>query len=185
MTNLTIPNLTAEQISSLQSQLCPTGPTGPTAPTGPTGPTAAWPPACATKWLAANWADFPHRYLPSDYGGFAPDDILVVRFTTGNVLFAGTTKYAKISSAEWVSSPSWRIFNLADAPCVFPADTGSYPTSLTTYFQVGTVENLKSSPKILLPNKTYYLNVKNAPNAQCRATGGCDLFFDFAKPAGT
>lgn len=152
---------------------------GPTPP-----PPGGWPPACASKSLDMPWSVSPKRYVPSDYGGFAPDDVLVIRIVPTNT----TTSMTLVSGAEYQSSPSSRIWTLSPTPCDFTAQPtrGAYnlvgSNSITSYFTVGqTASNSGYYPQVAV-NQPIYLNIKNAAGATCFSTGQCDLFADFRRP---
>lgn len=183
--DLILRNLSTAQADDLRAQLGGTPTPTPTPTPNPT-PIPTTPPLAGYKVLDVPWGS-PGRYLTASIGGFLPDDVLVVRFTTGSVIFPAG-KYAKFSAAEYASSPSWRISKLSDKPGDLPPDSQTVDlvsTSLTIMVQVAASENLSVYPKLLLPNKTYYINIKNKAGAVAFTTGNADMFVDFAKPAGT
>jgi hypothetical protein len=145
---------------------------------------------CANKVLDVDWNN-EGRYFTYNAGGFAPTDVLVVRFKTGSVPFG--TASAKLAGAEYGSSPSQRIWTLSATPCDFTS-TGkarlaynlSGSTTITAWFGVGLTEGVVDTyyPQLQV-NKVYYLNIKNKDGAVCFTSGGCDMFIDFSKPPGT
>jgi hypothetical protein len=192
---------TLNQTTSYQVRVCNTAGTSSDCVTVPSVPlTAIVPPpgggggggtiACASKVIDVDW-NAPGRYLTADAGGFAPTDVLVVRFKTGSVPF--TSAYARFSGAEYSSSPSARQVTLSPTPCDFTAQPsrGAYnlsatgSNSITFYFSVGTTESSANYYPQLEVNKYYYLNIRNVPGSTCFGTGGCDMFIDFSKPRGT
>lgn len=184
--------------SCLQTLTCSTGSVTPPPPsvTCPDGST--WPVghvcapvtgACAgftnTLNLAMNWAN-PTRLYSSSAGSFGPNDVVVVAFTTGSAASANNN-LPRLVAAEYQSSPSTRIAVLSDKPCDFNAQvTAGATTSGTTVtipFTVANQNNYGYYP-ILDLNKTYYMNIKNAPSSSCTASGVCDIAIDLSKPGG-
>lgn len=173
-------NCTAWTVAGTSITCTSSGPTPP--------PPTDWPPACATKHLDVSWDMEPHRYLPEDYGGFEPNDVLVVRFKTGTVAIPSPS--ARFAAAEYGSSPSARLWTLSSTPCDFSSTgkarlaynlTGT--TSITAWFAVNVNEGVVDQyyPQLAM-NKYYYLNIKNKDGAACFSTGGCNIFVDFSRP---
>ncbi|HEY2970332.1 MAG TPA: hypothetical protein VGK75_18415 [Casimicrobiaceae bacterium] len=134
-----------------------------------------------TVVLDASWSN-PTRLFTINGGGFGVNDALVVRFTTGpNAL----TKRGGFSGAEYQSSPSERHATLSASPCdfgpgMFPPGSNASGNTISLQYYVG------GTPvyyPVLQPSTTYYLNIMNVAPASCAATGVCDMFIDFSKPA--
>jgi hypothetical protein len=130
--------------------------------------------------LAMNWSN-PVTLTTS----MGPTDVIVVQFTTG----AGTNanQFGNIAGAEYASNTSQRIFALSTNRCDFSAGLGmgaaGAGTTVTAPFSVG--PNNSGFYPALLPNTVYYLNVKNAENPGCAASGVCNMYFQLHRPPGT
>lgn len=131
-----------------------------------------------TRVITMNWAN-PTRMYTKDVGGFGPNDITVVQFTTGNGV-SQSNNLPKIGGGEWQDPPTPRYAVLSSTPCDFgpqpmPGATQSGYT-VTVPFALGGGYNYGYYPA-LLNNTTYYLNVKNGSCA-----GSCNMFFELSKP---
>ena len=114
-----------------------------------------------------------------------PDDVVVVQMTTGQTV--NPNAYGNITGAEYQSQPSQRVFALSITPCDFGSGLGAgaagTSNTATVNFSLGT--NSSGYYPALLPNATYYFNIKNATNSTCAATGNCGMFFQLHKPPNT
>lgn len=137
----------------------------------------------ATRLIDMDW-QAPQRRYTSAYGGFGPNDVVVVRFTTGSV--ASGASLPRLGAAEYNGSPYERIATLSDKPCDFgPQATAGARIegkSITASFALGTGAYAWNYYPVLMNNSTYYLNMKNAPNSGC--SGACDMFIDLTKSGG-
>lgn len=137
----------------------------------------------ATHIIDFNWAA-PIRQFTANAGGFAANDIVVVRFTTGGGV-SPSNNLSKVGGGEYIDPPSARFAVLSATPCDFgpqpmPGATQSGYT-ITVPFALGGGNNFGYYPQ--LDNfKTYYLNVKNVPNAACTAGNSCNMYFDLSHP---
>jgi len=166
------------------------GPPPPTPPSPPPSPGPV-PGNCSTftarRDLTLNWAS-PTRLFSSSVGGFNPNDVLVIAFTTGSVS-SPDNNLPHIAVAEFVDGPSTRVAVLSTVPCDFTTGIAGYPGSfsngstVTISFAVGTGANFGYYPK-LSTNTTYYMNVKNDANSSCFFTGSCNVAVDLVKPGG-
>lgn len=170
------------QVRACNGANCTTVPTSPLSVTVSHAVSGGWNGTCPgfdnTIILPMPWVS-PTRLYTRDYGGFGPNDIVVVRFTAGN---NNSSSLAFISGAEYVDSPSSRIATLSSTPCDFSAQSTPGSTmagnSITSRFAVGTGSGFGYYP-VLTKGATYYLNVKNTPNSTCISQGGtCNMFFD-------
>ncbi|HEV2219896.1 MAG TPA: hypothetical protein VGV08_04985 [Casimicrobiaceae bacterium] len=125
--------------------------------------------------------------------GFTNGMIVVGRFTTPNVVPAGTP-LAKVWGAESNSTtgPIARSAALSLTPCDFPSpnpvggmwSTVSGGTSPSVTYQVNGTSTYYA---VLAPNTTYYFNIKNEVSGRptCPAQfGSCDMFIEVQKPSG-
>jgi hypothetical protein len=135
-----------------------------------------------TVVIDIDWAAPVRKYT----GAFGPNDIAVVRFTTGNVDSANNN-LPRIQAAEWTSPPSGRYAVLSATPCDLTRQTWLGATSASNSpsvpFAVGSGANFGYYP-ILNKNTTYYFNMKNLDNQTCTAGGVCDAFVELLKPGG-
>jgi hypothetical protein len=133
-----------------------------------------------TRLLVENWAT-PVALLTYGAGGFGPDDIVVVQFTTGN--FPSGSNLLSIAGAEYGDPPTNRIAAMSDKPCdfvglpFFGAKTGP-STSVTVPFTIDNPNNYGTYP-ILHVNTTYYLNVRMPADSGC--AGSCNMLFNLNK----
>jgi hypothetical protein len=196
----TIPITTSYQVKACVNTACVTVPTNPLTVTVAAGgggggggggnppPPNGWNGSCngfnKTVVLDLNWAA-PSRVSS---GGFGPNDVIVARFTTGN-LDSASNNLPRLSGAEFGSPPSARFAVLSDTPCDFsPAQKQqgavSAGNSVQVPFAVGLGNNWGFYP-ILQKNTTYYFNVKNlSPTESCSNQGICDMFIELSKPSG-
>ena len=136
-----------------------------------------------TVVLDFNWAA-PARL---NSGTFGINDVIVARFTTGN-LDSASNNLPRVSGAEFGTPPSARYAVLSDKPCDFGPQPQQGATSagnsVQVPFAVGTGNNWGFYP-ILQKNTTYYFNVKNlSPTESCSNQGICDMFIELSKPSG-
>lgn len=160
---------------------CGTCPSGGTYPNCTQPPPGNCPGFANTILVQQNWAN-PQTMLS---GGFGPNDIFIVQFTTGpNVGLS----YGNINAAEYQSQPSTRVATLSTKACDFTPSLGAGSTStsntVTVNFTVGPNGSGGYYPA-LLPNTTYFWNVKNLPNSTCGSSGVCNVFSQMHKPQGT
>jgi len=136
------------------------------------------------KIIQMDWAN-PQRMYTTNAGGFGADDVIVVRFTTGNV--SSDASLPRLASAEYNSSPSSRDATLSSLMCDFAPQATPGATiignSITAVFAIGTGSGFGYYP-VLQTNTTYYLNMKNSAGASCRSNGQCDMFIDLIKAGG-
>lgn len=164
--DLVIPNLNAQQIESLRSQLCqsgPTGPTGPTAPTGPTGPTQ--PPGTIGLTLTFDG-------VVRDTNGMNTSHSRAVGSFVGVADYAG--KISMVQVFEHGSASIWRKGYLTQDPNVLP-----------TGFQQGSAFNLmiswdKAKPGYtnVRPGERWYVvvdNVKMDGTPSCSSGLNCNF----------
>jgi hypothetical protein len=153
-----------------------------TLPTAPTVP-GSIPPATvptdtpAATGYALDWDNPKRLILP-----MRADDVLIIKMTTGNK-DTGPSNLAKLTAAEYVSSPSAREACLSLIPGDFDHPVGALKGSgntVTFPFSVG--PNNTGYYPALAQNTTYYLNIRNAPNCSCRANGVCDMYCDLTHP---
>jgi len=185
---------TVDKISSYQVQVCNgngcvTVPQSPLTATVSTAQnTGGWNGTCQgfakTIVMSMDWAA-PTRLYTASFNNMHYDDAVVVRFTTGNV--ETTNSLPRIAGAEYQSQPSARVAALSATPCDFdPQQTvGAYgqSVSVTMVFAISPGTGFGYYP-VLQKNTTYYLNIKNAPNATCASNNVCDMFVDLVKPGG-
>lgn len=131
--------------------------------------------------------DFPWVSPVRQYSGaFHVNDIIVVRFTTGNIDSADNN-LPRVTGSEWQSPPSGRISTLSSKACDFGVQqflgAQSAGNSIQVPFAIGLGSNFGYYP-ILQKNTTYYWNIKNAANQSCSAQNICDMQFELLKPGG-
>lgn len=152
----------------------------------PPAPAPAQPAGGRLIMLEMDWAN-PQRLFTKDAGGMGPDDVVVVRFTTGGNN-SPANNLPRISAAEWDSPPSSRDACLSDKPGVFFGGVNGAPgaagTGNTVSFPFSVGPNNTFFYPALAANKTYYLNIRNSAGATCRAGGVCNMFIDLQKPGG-
>ncbi|MHB8723972.1 MAG: hypothetical protein ACYC9Z_01140 [Casimicrobiaceae bacterium] len=163
------------------------------APTAPPSPTSTI--SCtgySTQVVDISWAASKGSVRVTTKG-FTNGMVVVGRFTTPNVVPAGTPQ-ATVAAAESNSTtgPIPRTAALSLTPCSFPSpnpigglwSTISGGTSPTVAYQVN---GTSSYYAVLAPNTTYYFNIKNEVNGQptCPAQfGSCDMYIEVSKPTG-
>ncbi len=193
-TSTTASNTYSYQVQACAGSACATFPGSPLQAIVPSAASTTPPPSgsgftgsCSgfsnTRVLVENWAN-PVRLKTADYGGFGPNDIIVVQITTGSA--TSGSNLLRISGAEWQDAPYNRIAALSDMACDFTGNslaqywgtTSTNSTSVTVPFTVNNPNNFGFYP-ILNTNKTYYLNIKMAPNSGCTST--CNMFIDLSK----
>lgn len=170
----------------------PLGGGGDTPPPPPPPPPGGGPPfsgTCpgfaGTFVSTMNWAAPMRIFTGTSFGS---NDAWVIQFTTPTN--TNTTSVSHFSGAEWTSNLSWRDWVLADHACEFnpangvqpPTGSGSGSTTVSSFFYVGTPGSCPSCyAPVLVPNTTYYLNVRNfQPNPSC-AGSSCSMFMDLIK----
>ena len=188
---------TLDSTTSYQVKACTTASACVTVPVNPLTVTVAhasggggggggWNGTCAgfnnTMVIDMDWA----RPVRAYSGPFGPNDIMVVRFTTGKSDSANNN-LPRVAGAEWGSPPSGRYSVLSDTPCDMSAQKWlggtSAGNSVQVPFAVGLGNNFGYYP-ILQKNTTYYFNVKNQANQSCSSSGVCDMFVELLKPSG-
>lgn len=188
-TSTTNTSTTTYQVQACNGSACVTVPqTALTAVRAAAQTSTAWNGTCpgfdTTALLTMDW-NHPARLYTRDVGGFTPRGVVVVQFTTGSV--SSTNMLPRIAAAEFSSSPSSRIATLSPTPCDFGPQAAlgaaGEGNSVTMVFALGTGSGYGYYPVLQL-NTTYYLNIKNSPNATCIANGVCDMFIDLVKSGG-
>lgn len=119
------------------------------------------------------------RGLSQPKGGFGANGALVVQFTTSS-----SGGFGRISSAEYGSAPTGKTAVLSTTPCDFgpqplPGAT-QVGVSITVNYSVGA--NGTGYYPELLPNTTYYLNIKNEKDGAQTCFGSCDVAVDLKAP---
>jgi len=137
-----------------------------------------------TRVIDLDWAN-PTRKYTRDMGGFGVRDALVIRFTTGSV--SSEKNLPRVVAAQYKSSPSSRRATLSPKPCDFGPQpmlgSAGEGNSVTMVFALGS-GNGGLHYAVLPLNTTYYVNIKNTPNATCESSGVCDMFVELMKPTG-
>jgi hypothetical protein len=188
-----VDHTTSYQVQVCNGAACTTVPALPLVATVPAATTAppptgtAWNGTCSgfdnTRVMVMNWAN-PTRLLTSSYGGFGANDAVVVQFTTGSV---ASNTLVTLAAAEYGSTPSYRIATLSTTPCDFSRQpdwgANSEGNSVSLPFVVISGNTYGFYPK-LKGNTTYYVNIKNGPNANCAANANCNMLIELSKPAG-
>lgn len=132
----------------------------------------------ATHIIPIPWGA-PQRKFTANFGGFGPNDAIVVKFTTGNTSTTGSLP--RMTAAEYNSSPSSRTAVLSATPCDFSTQSTPGATnignSITATFALGTGTGYGYYPVLSL-NTEYYLNMKNNPGATCLSQPSCDMFIE-------
>jgi hypothetical protein len=131
------------------------------------------------KLLQWDWTH-PQRQYSESVGGFGPDDIIAVQFTTGSVPTVGSLPRA--TGAEYRGPPLPRdaCFSLLPGDFAHPI-SGPFGggvlvgQSITLVFALQTADMYYPTLKL---NTTYYLNVRN------RDGQSGDMFFDLVGTAG-
>lgn len=135
----------------------------------------------ATHIIPIDWNN-PQRTFTANFGGFGILDIVVVKFTVGNI--SSTSSLPRMTSAEYNSPPSSRTAVLSATPCDFSTQSTPGATiignSITAVFATGTGSGGGYYPVLQL-NHEYYLNMKNNPGSTCASAPSCDMFIDLIK----
>ena len=140
----------------------------------------------ATHVIDATWTS-AGTYLSANFGGFGPNDAIVVRFTTSIITSATAKGY--IRAVEYSDPIAPRTGTLSSQPCDF---TGGVPvtnggglgsafandTAPWLYF---TLNYPRTGFAMLQPSTTYYFNMINTP---C-PSGSCNVQIYFQKPSGS
>jgi hypothetical protein len=136
----------------------------------------------ATHIIPIDWST-PVRKYTEQHGGFGVSDIIIVKFTTGNV--STGSSLPRLTAAEYNSPPSSRTAVLSAIPCDFSVQSTPGATnignSITAVFALGTGTGFGYYPVLQL-NKEYYLNMKNNPGSTCASAPSCDMFIELLKP---
>ena len=144
--------------------------------------TGSWAGTCPgfrnTRVLKLGWTGTGTRQATSSVGGFGNNDIVVAQFTTGPLNTAITPK---IIGYEYIDASTYRTGAISQFPCDFTGATSS--TVVGGSFRLGTTYETGSAfkPKVLLPNTTYYLNIKNTyskfgvETSSCPAGRSCNI----------
>ena len=144
------------------------------------GPISCDPPSGKTLVIDMPWAN-PTRMYTSGAGGFGPNDIVVVRFTTGSTANPSNNLPA-FTAVEFQSGTSNRIAALSATPCDFSgtgqAGSTVQGSSVLLPFAVG--NNNAGYYAKLKQNTTYYMNIKNGSSPSCASTGNCDMSIDLS-----
>jgi hypothetical protein len=141
----------------------------------------------ATHVINATWGT--SLYYTADAGGFGPNDIVVVKFTTSAISSSTSKGYAQ--AVEYSDPPSGRTAALSDTPCslvglpLVGGGTSAFgPNDNAPWAHFSLVAS-KLGASILQPSTTYYLNIVNSANSTCRSTGSCNMLISFSKPSGS
>lgn len=124
-----------------------------------------------------DWAN-PQRLYSKDYGGFGPDTILAVRFTTGSV---GTTNSLPGFKAAEYQDPPWaRYAVISTLPGDFSQAAKNLYSGPSNSAQVmfAIAPGANAFYGSLQSNTTYYFNIRNEPG------GSGNVFVDLVKPGG-
>lgn len=182
--SLTTTRTTNYQVRACVSTACVTVPSSPlTAVVAAAG--GAWGGTCSgydnTFVVDLNWASPTRQYAT----GVAANDIIVVRFTTGNV--ATSNNLPHVTGVEYSAAPYSRTAYLSATPCALTNGFGApgagpmIGTTVTSLFAISPGFGFNYYP-ILQKNTTYYVNIRNTAGNGCVAN--CDMSFDLIKPGG-
>jgi hypothetical protein len=128
-------------------------------------------------------------YYTSQFGGFGPNDAVVMRFTASAA--AASTGAGVVKGVEFQSPPANRVGSLSTTPCDFTGGVqeakcfGAMAKFDNSAPSLGLTQGTSTgSCKVALqPGVTYYLNLFNE-NRSCGSTA-CDMVLYFQKPSGT
>lgn len=145
----------------------------------------AWGGTCAgfdtTHIVDLNWATPVRQYAT----GVGANDIIVVRFTTGNV---GTSNnLPHVTVVEYSAGPYSRTAYLSATPCAFTNSFGApgagpmIGNTITSLFAITPGFGFNYYP-VTQKNTTYYVNIRNTAGNGC--TVNCDVSADLIKPGG-
>ena len=151
-------------------------------------PPGATAPPCVgfdnTRTLSVAWPAVPagtvNAYTANGASNMGPNDAVVVEFTTPAVL--GNNRIARMSWIEYGRdlNPRRKLV-LSQNRCDFTTGMGSGSIKVgiggSMIFSAGT--NTYGYPALLVPNKKYYINIKN--DGACNASH-CDLQVEFSPP---
>lgn len=144
----------------------------------------------ATRVVDMTWGPNPQLAYTTNVGGFGPNDAIVVRFTTSNIITAAGKGY--VQAVEYQDSPSGRTAALSAIPCDFTVGLPKVGGGMNAYgpndngpWAYFSLYNSKLGASILQPSTTYYFNISNSPGSTCQGTGSCNMLITLSKPSGS
>jgi hypothetical protein len=128
-----------------------------------------------TNVVTMNWPN----WTPNNVAPMGPLDATVLKFTTGATTSRDNRTVGQFTATNSpTANPSTKHdYTLSTASC----DFGGNPTTLKSQLNAGTSQlaftiGQPSSPVNLLPNTTYYVNIRNSDLQGCASNGGsCDV----------
>ena len=159
-------------------------------PVGPP-PSSNWNGQCpgyaSTHVIDIPWptAASPQAQVFTDnYGGFGPNDAVVVRFTTPSNIPLGTGK-GSVTATEYNGVPSQRDGALSTKPCDFSTGVAAFADNQAPWVYFLLPGSKTGGAVTLAAGTTYYFNISNSPGSNCQYNGSCAMQITFTKPSGS